>query len=183
MGEEGRGACSQQQRTITESSQRARYICRSRNYSHACGARLKTCKSDFRTIPLLQAKKKREKVQLDEDVKGQKEGRYLLGVGAVPVDAVALRGKQPGADAHDQSRNPDQIHGGSEETRRAGELARQPRHALKRKKKKRPKKVDRNSRPRVGRRDEKKNGSAEPQSSEQVSRFPSGERVESTPTG
>lgn len=79
-------------------------------------------------------------MQLDEDVKGQKkEGRYLLGVGAVPVDAVALRGKQPGADAHDQSRNPNQIHGGSEETRRAEELARQPRHALKERKKEKKK--------------------------------------------
>lgn len=122
---------------------------------------------------------------MDEDVKGQKEGRYLLGVGAVPVDAVPLRGKQPGADAHDQSRNPNQIHGGSEETRRAEELARQPRHALKEKKKKtkkEEKKVDRKSRPCVGRRDGKTR-SAEPQSSEQVSRFPSRERVESRATG
>lgn len=50
-----------------------------------------------------------------------KEGRSLLLVGAVPVDAVSLCSNEPGADAHDQTRNPNQIHGGSEETRRAEE--------------------------------------------------------------
>lgn len=49
------------------------------------------------------------------------EGRYLLLVGAVPVDAVPLSTNKPGADAHDQTRNPNQIHGGSEETRREEE--------------------------------------------------------------
>lgn len=51
----------------------------------------------------------------------QKEGRYLLLVGAVPVDAVSLRSPEAGADARDQARNPNQIHGGHEETRCAEE--------------------------------------------------------------
>lgn len=54
-------------------------------------------------------------------MKRPNEGGCLLLVGAVPVDAVPLRGREPGADAHDQSRNPKQIHGGSEEPRRAEE--------------------------------------------------------------
>lgn len=49
------------------------------------------------------------------------KAEYLLLVGAVPVDAVSLRSNEPGADAHDQARNPNQVHGGSEETRRAEE--------------------------------------------------------------
>lgn len=60
-------------------------------------------------------------MHLGEDVKGQREARYLLLVGAVPVDAVPLRRQQPGAAADDQSRNPNQVHGGSEQTRRAEE--------------------------------------------------------------
>lgn len=76
-------------------------------------------------------------MQLDEDVEGQKkEGRYLLGVGAVPVDAVPLRGEQPGARAHDQSRNPNQIHGGSEETRRARGISQTAQTRAQRQKKK-----------------------------------------------
>lgn len=44
--------------------------------------------------------------------------RYLLWVRAVPVDAVPLRWRKPGADAHNEAHSPNQIHGG-EEWRRA----------------------------------------------------------------
>lgn len=44
--------------------------------------------------------------------------RYLLWIRAVPVDAVSLRWSKPGADAHNEAHNPNQIHGG-EEWRRA----------------------------------------------------------------
>lgn len=47
--------------------------------------------------------------------RGKKEGRYLLLVGAVPVDAVSLCSPEAAADAHDQARNPNRIHGGDEE--------------------------------------------------------------------
>lgn len=46
--------------------------------------------------------------------------RYLLWVGAVPVDAVSLCCNEPGANAHEEANNPNQIHGG-EQRRRAEE--------------------------------------------------------------
>lgn len=67
--------------------------------------------------------------------------RYLLGVGAVPVDAVSLRRNQPGANADDEARNPNQIHvagregrgwgsSGGERRRRAAQVRRPQSHAL-----------------------------------------------------
>lgn len=50
----------------------------------------------------------------------------LLGVGAVPVDAVPLRWSQPRACAHHQARNPRQIHAGDERRRAGGTGAQQP---------------------------------------------------------
>lgn len=67
--------------------------------------------------------------------------RYLLGVGAVPVDAVSLRRNQPGANADDEARNPNQIHvagrggrgwgsSGGERRRRAAQVRRPQAHGL-----------------------------------------------------
>lgn len=78
--------------------------------------------------------------------------RYLLGVGAVPVDAVSLRRNQPGANADDEARNPNQIHvcgeeegkeggrgsSGGERWKRAAQVRRPQSHALSRRRSPQP---------------------------------------------
>lgn len=78
--------------------------------------------------------------------------RYLLGVGAVPVDAVSLRRNQPGANADDEARNPNQIHvcgeeegkeggrgsSGGERWKRATQVRRPQSHALSRRRSPQP---------------------------------------------